>query len=88
MSEFPRRRAVYPEPCFCCVRKREFDGASPSLVPLDDPGDERVLAFRFARQGLFQHLDDVARRQQFEARLSVARCSTMNSIANMTNVTW
>jgi len=46
-----------------------FDGGSASLVPFDDPGDERVLSFRLSRQGLFQHLDDVSRRQQFETRL-------------------
>jgi hypothetical protein len=37
-------------------------------VPLDDAGDERVLALRFSRQATL--------------------CSTMNSIANMTMVTW
>ena len=40
-----------------------FDSAASSLVPLDNAGDERVLSFGFSRQGLFQHLDDVARGQ-------------------------
>src|SRR3954463_8606075 len=40
------------------------DGAAPAGVALVDAGDQRVLTLRLARQGLFQHLDDVARRQQ------------------------
>jgi hypothetical protein len=40
-----------------------FDGTSSALVPLVDPGDERVFSFRFARQSFFQHLNDVAGRE-------------------------
>ena len=64
-----------------------FDGAASAFVALVDPGNQGVLAFRFARQGLLQHLDDVARRQQRQARLMSARCSAMNSIASITIVT-
>jgi hypothetical protein len=39
------------------------------LVALIDPRDQCVLALRLAWQGFFQHLDDVARRQQRQARL-------------------
>ena len=38
-------------------------------MALVDAGDQRLLSFRLARQTLFQHLDDVARRKQFQARL-------------------
>jgi hypothetical protein len=37
---------------------------SSSLITLDDPGGEHSLPNRFAQQGLFQHFDDVAGRQQ------------------------
>jgi hypothetical protein len=38
-------------------------------MSLVDPGDECLSALRFARQCLFEYLDDVARRQQFQAWL-------------------
>jgi len=47
-----------------------FDGGAPSLVPFDDPGDQRGLAFGFERQGLFQQLQDVAGRHQFGPRVT------------------
>ena len=34
-----------------------------------DPCNQRVLPLRLARQGFLQHLDDIARRQQCQARL-------------------
>jgi len=65
-----RARCRLPCPSRLLRPKAGFDRAASSFVPLDDAGDERVLSLRFARQGLFQHLDDVAWRQQFEARLA------------------
>jgi hypothetical protein len=57
---------------------------------IHDPCDERVLAVRFSRQDLFRHFDDVARPQQFEARL-VGHVpfddEQYRHIANMTIVT-
>ncbi|MGD0104916.1 MAG: hypothetical protein ABSC06_12875 [Rhodopila sp.] len=38
-------------------------------MALVDPRNQRRLAFRLARQGFLQHLDNVARRQQCQARL-------------------
>jgi hypothetical protein len=38
-------------------------------MALVDAGDQGLLAFGLAGHALFQHLDDVARRQQFQARL-------------------
>jgi hypothetical protein len=44
----------------------EGDGAAPACVALVDPRNQRRLAFRLARQGFLQHLDNVARRQKCE----------------------
>ena len=46
-----------------------FDRDSSACVPRINPGDEGILAFRLARQGLLPHLEDVARRQQFKPGL-------------------
>src|SRR4051794_934084 len=46
-----------------------FDGAAPMLVALVDPGNQGCLALWLAREAFFQHLDNVAGRQQCEARL-------------------
>jgi hypothetical protein len=45
------------------------DGAASAFVALVDPGNQRVLALRLARQCFLQNLNDVARRQQRQARL-------------------
>jgi hypothetical protein len=56
---------------------------------LIDPGHQRGLPIRLARQGFFQHLDDVARRQQRQARLmGNTLLSDEQQIATMTIVTW
>src|ERR1700728_5399325 len=49
-----------------------LDGGQSALVAGIDPGDERFLAFGFSRQRLFQYLDDVTGRQQFQARRRVS----------------
>jgi hypothetical protein len=56
------------------------------LVRLFDPGYQGVLAFRLARRFL-QHLDDIARRQQRQARLIIHTWVSNERIANIT-VTW
>ena len=40
---------------------------APTLVAFVDPAHQRVFAFGFARQGLFEHFNDVTRLQQVEA---------------------
>ena len=51
------------------IAKSGFDGASPTRVAFVDARDERLASLRFSRQGLLEHLHDVARRQQLQARL-------------------
>ena len=46
-----------------------FNGSTPACMSLVDPRDQCLSALRFARQSLFQHLDNVARCQQLQTRL-------------------
>ena len=46
-----------------------FNGSTPACMSLVDPRDQCLSALRFARQSLFQHLDNVTRCQQLQTRL-------------------
>ena len=70
---------ITPLPCLSLLLRSEsgIDGGSALSAALDDPGDEHVLSLGLCAQGLFQYLDDVAERQQFELGRR-ATCSRMN----------
>ena len=85
---FPGHGFCLPRIPFVLIAKSGFDGASPTRVAFVDARDEPLASLRFSRQGLLEHLYDVARRQQLQARLLGHALSTMNSIANITIVTW
>ena len=65
-----------------------MDGAEPPLVTFVDPAHQRLLAFGFARQGLLEHFNDIARREQIEALALRGALLGKNSIASITMVTW
>src|SRR5271170_2712956 len=66
---FPGHGFCLPRIPFVLIAKSGFDGASPTRVAFVDARDERLASLRFSRQGLLEHLYDVARRQQLQARL-------------------
>jgi hypothetical protein len=51
------------------VSEAGLDCVSPALVTSIDAAHEGLLALRFARQGFLEHVNDVAWRQQVEARI-------------------
>jgi hypothetical protein len=65
-----------------------IDCASSSLVPLNDSATSASFPFRLRGTVSFQHLDDVARRQQFEAQPAGRALFDDEQRRHMMIVTW